>query len=540
MGEMLGCGRLLFRALPTGAESTMSHPLQCVWFKRDLRVQDHAPLVGATLSGPVLPVYIIEPEVIAAPDFDALHWDFIRESLLELRSALADRGVALQVIVGDAVSVFQGLHERHGLTAIWAHEETGNAITYGRDQSVHAWCKKSGVGLKEFPQNGVIRGLKQRDGWARQWEIRMRAPALEAPSEMTPAPGLRDGPIPTSTALGLAVERRKPDLRGGETSGLELLASFIDGRGQRYHREMSSPVTAYQSCSRMSAYLAWGCVSMRTVVHAVRLAAGVQMPKIAARAFLSRCHWHCHFMQKLESEPAIEFHAFNRACDNLRPEVADTARLAAWKEGRTGYPFIDACMRSLRSRGWINFRMRAMLVSFASYHLWLDWRSFKDWLACQFIDYEPGIHHSQVQMQSGLTGINTLRIYNPVKQGQDHDPGGDFIRQWIPELASVETDFIHEPWKMPEQKQVQSGCRLSIDYPLPIVDHKDAVRHARSCFSALRKRDDYWADAREVMERHGSRKGSARPRRAKAKKTAKVQQSELSFIDEKIEAKAIR
>jgi deoxyribodipyrimidine photo-lyase len=518
----------------------MSGLTQCVWFTRDLRLTDHAPLVGAASSGPVLALYVIEPEVIAAPDFDALHWDFIRESLLELQSALSRRGVRLQLVRGDAVAVFNRLSAQFNIAAVWAHEETGNAITYKRDQSVAAWAKESGVSFREIPQNGVVRGLQDRDGWARHWEERMREPVREAPSHIDSLSGLSECAIPTSEELGLSVASRKPDLRGGESVGLQHLETFIEQRGHRYHREMSSPNTAYSSCSRLSAYLAWGCVSMRTVVQTVRAAAGVKMPKIAARSFLSRCHWHCHFMQKLECEPAIEFHAFNRACDDLRPQEIDTDRLNAWKEGRTGYPFIDACMRSLVAHGWINFRMRAMLVSFASYHLWLDWRAFKDWLACQFIDYEPGIHHSQVQMQSGLTGINTLRIYNPVKQGQDHDPEGSFIRQWVPELASVGTDCIHEPWKMPEQKQVEYGCRLRVDYPLPIVDHKEAVRHARSCFSALRKRDDYWADARVVMERHGSRKGSARPRRSKTKNTDQSKQAELSFTDEKNEAEAVR
>ena len=193
-------------------------------------------------------------------------------------------------------------------------------------------------------------------------------------------------------------------------------------------------------------------------------------------------------------------------------------------------------MRSLVAHGWINFRMRAMLVFFASYDLWLDWRAFKNWLACQFIDYEPGIHHSQVQMQSGMTGINTLRIYNPVKQGQDHDPEGDFIRQWVPELASVETEFIHEPWKMPEQKQVECGCRLRVDYPLPVVDHKEAVRHARSCFSTLRKRDDYcgcsWCDGATRQSQRITVSSSV----GKIQKPATAKQPELSFIDEKIKA----
>ena len=161
-----------------------------------------------------------------------------------------------------------------------------------------------------------------------------------------------------------------------------------------------------------------------------------------------------------------------------------------------------------KQRGWINFRMRAMLVSFASYHLWLDWRLFRDWLACQFIDYESGIHYSQIQMQSGLTGINTLRIYNPVKQGMDHDPAGAFIRAWVPELKGIVGEAIHQPWLLPDQMQSKYQCRLGRDYPLPIVDHKEAVKFAREQFTMLRQRNDYWVCAHEVMQRHGSRKKS--------------------------------
>lgn len=427
----------------------MRKPIHCVWFKRDLRIHDHHPLVHAERSGFVLPVYCVEPDVIQAPDFDALHWRFIQESLIDLKQSLFERGAHLQIVSGNAVDVLQKLHARFDFSTIWAHEETGNAITYRRDQAVSKWAFTNGVSFVEIPQNGVVRCLKDRDGWAKQWEKRMHEPQIDPPGKLSSPDGLQPTEVPEASDLGLRISQREVDVKGGEAAGTATLQSFIEGRGNRYHREMSSPNTAYESCSRLSAYLAWGCISMRTVVQAVRLAAGDPLPKIAARAFLSRCHWHCHFMQKLESEPAIEFHAFNRACDDLR-SANDNAneRLGAWKEGLTGYPFVDACIRSLKARGWINFRMRAMLVSFASYHLWLDWHSFRDWLACQFIDYEPGIHISQIQMQSGLTGINTLRIYNPIKQGQDHDPDGVFIRQWVPELQLVSDEQIHEPKKM--------------------------------------------------------------------------------------------
>lgn len=502
-----------------------------VWFKRDLRVTDHWPLVEACEAGRVLPLYIIEPEVIGAPDFDALHWNFIREALCDLRDSLRGAGGDLVIRRGEATEVLDGIRRETSIAGLWAHEETGNAVTYARDVRVAAWARESRVAFHELPQNGVVRRLRHRDGWARQWEKRMAEPMAEAPVRIPMAEGVpTQNGIPRAADLGLTESAREVDLVGGESEAWQVLESFVARRGHRYHREMSSPVTAFDSCSRLSPYLAWGCISMRSVVQRVRLATVEGMPKVAARSFLSRCHWHCHFMQKLEDEPEIEFHAFNRACDDLRAEGHDADLLRAWQEGRTGYPFIDACMRALKARSWINFRMRAMLVSFASYHLWLDWRCLKDWLACQFIDYEPGIHISQVQMQSGLTGINTLRIYNPIKQGQDHDPEGRFIREWVPELARVPDDFIHEPWRMPDAVQHESGCRMRKDYPMPVVDHTTAVRHARAKFSALRQRDDYWDESRRVMHRHGSRKSrEARPRRVE-KKRANSQQ-ELALGD---------
>jgi deoxyribodipyrimidine photolyase len=134
-------------------------------------------------------------------------------------------------------------------------------------------------------------------------------------------------------------------------------------------------------------------------------------------------------------------------------------RLGAWQAGRTGYPLVDACLRSLVATGWLTFRMRALVVSFASYSLWLHWRPTGLFLARHFLDFEPGIHWSQLQMQSGTTGINTLRIYNPTKQALEQDPGGVFIRRWVPELAGVPSVFVHMPWTMPADAQRMAGCR---------------------------------------------------------------------------------
>ena len=195
-----------------------------------------------------------------------------------------------------------------------------------------------------------------------------------------------------------------------------------------------------------------------------------------------------------------------RTFDALR-NTFDERKYEAWVAGRTGFPMVDACMRSLHATGWLNFRMRCMLVSFASYQLWLDWRKLTPVMARLFLDYEPGIHYPQFQMQSGTTGINANRIYSPLKQADDH-AGADyeFIRKWVPELARVPGKFITEPHKMPRGAQEDCGCIIGENYPPPIVDNAESYRHAVSEFARVKAQTETKAQAAAVYEAHGSRK----------------------------------
>ena len=479
-----------------------------VWFKRDLRVHDHAPLVAAQAHSSAMGLFVIEPEWLDSPECDASHVDFALGCLTELREALATRGMPLLVRVGSMVHVLAQLHTEVPFVHLLSHEETGPGWSYTRDKAVAVWCKSQQVHWREFTQTGVVRRLGSRSGWAQRWQARMDAPLHLLQGGFTPAVPLDQPALPTLYTLGLK-PHGKTLQAAGEKAARRTLRSFLQERGFDYRKALSSPLTAEEGCSRLSPHLAFGTLSMRTVHQATEVAI-VNTPDrtlaYALRGFAGRLRWHCHFMQKLEDEPDIEFHNFARVCDGLRENDFNPDHFAAWCEGRTGYPMVDACMRSLRATGWINFRMRAMLVSFASYHLWLHWREPGLFLARQFLDFEPGIHWSQMQMQSGTTGINTLRMYSPTKQAHDQDPEGLFIRRWVPELARVPLPYMTEPWKMAESVQHMALCTIGVDYPAPIVDDKLAMKAAKDRMYGLRKTPEARNEAGDVQQRHGSRK----------------------------------
>ena len=496
-----------------------------VWFKRDLRTVDHAPLVTALArygAAGVRCVYVIEPTLWAQPDASARQWAFVRDSLIELNQALRRVGCDLQVCQGELPDVLSDLWREAPFDALLAHEETGNAVSYQRDLAVARWCAAHGVIFEETPQTGVVRRLRDRDGWHRHWARFMARPTLRAPLRVEPDPAPAGTLVlPTPAALGLTddmpAHQRQP---GGRAAGLAVLEAFLHDRCGRYRGGISSPLSAPDACSRLSPYLAWGCLSMREVVQATEarmatLEADARHDAQAARqhaglrAFLSRLHWHCHFIQKLESEPELEWRNLHRGYDGLRDDTADAARLAALMAGRTGWPLVDACVAMLRETGWLNFRMRAMLVSVATYPLWLPWRPVGLWLARQFVDYEPGIHWSQMQMQAGTTGINTTRVYNPIKQAHDQDPHGHFVRRWVPALRRVPETWLFEPWRMPAEVQQRCGVRVGADpeadLPLPPVDLESALRSARDRVHAVRARPEVRAATAGIVQRHGSR-----------------------------------
>jgi deoxyribodipyrimidine photo-lyase len=499
---------------------------QIVWFKRDFRVYDHEPLYQACLRGKVIGIYIFEPDLVSSVEFDRSHFDFIRTSLIELQTNLRKLGSELLVFYGEATSCLETLWIMFHFNHLWSHEETGNNITFQRDLRVIEWCKKRSVSWQEPRPFGVIRRLRSRDEWGDKWEASMLEPIRPIPQFRFPLTAHDKSMISRWTSIPSDKEIPckgfpKPEaLQAGEHQAQTMLDSFLNARAINYSFGMSSPVSAFHSCSRLSPYLAWGNISLRHVYQATRNKLsdltdqrefGIPVDQRWFRSihgFESRLRWHCHFIQKLESEPAIEFQNMMRAFDGMREAEFNDGYFKAWCLGQTGYPMIDASMRALHRGGWINFRMRAMLISFATYQLWLHWRKPAMFLARHFLDFEPGIHFSQVQMQAGTTGINTIRIYSPVKQTVDQDPEGRFIRAYIPELRHIPNEFLSEPHKMPLELQKSHGCIIGSDYPAPIVEHKVAFKLAKERYAAFKKSlsTDISEQKLKVLRRHTNSK----------------------------------
>ena len=487
--------------------------IQIVWFKRDLRTTDHKPLFEASKNLiPILPIYVIENEYWEQPFSNKRHWHFIHDSLIELRKELKNLGQSLIIRTGSVIDIFNKLSTQFDIISIYAHEETGNRWTYDRDLNVKNWCNEKNVALIEYPTNGIVRNLKNRDDWSKVRDLRMKENLIPKPLSLMPVEGIKDGSIPKKDSPIFKNDFIGKVQKGGRDEALKIIKSFINDRGKNYLFNISKPGVSENTCSRISPHLTWGTISSKEIIKILNLNKNNKQKnerKICNKnlnAIKSRLSWRCHFIQKLESQPSIETACMHPFYDELRKDDINLEYYKAWKEGLTGYPFIDACMRSLNYNGWITFRMRAMLVSFASYDLWLDWRKTGYHLAQTFTDYEPGIHYSQLQMQSGVTGINTLRIYNPIKQSMDHDMNGEFIKKWVSELRNIPEMWIHEPWKMDLKTQENVNCLIGKHYPKPIVDHATAIRDAKTKLSSIFKKEGYRKNSNIVFKNLGSRK----------------------------------
>ena len=515
------------------------------WIKRDLRLSDNPALTAAVarageLRSVLVPLWVEEPAMISAADTGQHHRRMLASALRGLRGELQRRGSDVIILSADLPRGFEALHRRWGIAEVHAEEEIGLQWSYDRDRAVRQWGRDRGVPVVEHPRDGVVRRLADRGSRMKLWKGRMAENVLAIPRvPALPAEFTREVEQAWRTYESAQDGESGALQRCDGTAARRTLNSFLSHRGREYRSGISSPYRSRHTGSRLSVHLAWGTLSLREVLRALEARrAELQRERDAAEgvarrelggwirslsAFESRLHWHDHFIQRLEDEPEMEHRPLNRAFEDLHYD-GEARFFQAWWEGRTGMPMVDAAMRSLHRTGFVNFRMRAMVVSAACHVLHLDWRTIRDPLARIMADYLPGIHVSQLQMQAGVVGINTVRVYNPAKQLIDNDPDCRFVHRFIPELRNFDCATVRA-WTLATggsassiaterrrngQMELFGDSQALGDYPRPLVDYRAASAEMKRQLYALKGSSYGRREAERVLSRHGSRRRRGR------------------------------
>ena len=473
----------------------MKEPINIFWFKRDLRLLDNEPLNNAvSQKEKLLLIYCFEPSLKKNKHYSTKHWNFIKESINDLNIYLKNIDTHIHTYNKEITDVLKEIQEKFLVKKIFSHNETGLNVTFSRDILLKEFCQTNSIQWEEEINNGVFRGLKNRKNWIKKWRDHMKSPVVLFKGEKNDFINIKKNQY-------FKVKDSKILQKGGVSSGIKYLDSFLNSRHTKYQNNISKPEASRTSCSRLSPYMSWGNISTRYAWQRAKEQIQNGKSKFQLNGFTSRLRWQAHFIQKFEMECQMEFRSVNKGYQNLVKPV-NKKYISAWEKGKTGYPLVDASMRCVVETGYLNFRMRALLVSFLTHHLWQPWQSGVIHLARNFLDFEPGIHYSQFQMQAGETGINMIRIYNPTKNAKEHDKEGVFIKKWIPELKKIPTPLLFEPWKMSLIDQETYECKIGKDYPKPIINISETYKYAASKLWSIKSDPKVKEESIRILQKH--------------------------------------
>jgi deoxyribodipyrimidine photo-lyase len=456
------------------------------WFRRDLRVHDHPALSAAIeAADAVIPVFVIDDGLLdgrwPAPN---RAW-FMRESLVALSEALEERGAALRILRGRPDEVLPAFAREAGARDVYL---TRDASPYGRrrDRAVAAALERHGIAA--HPKRGLYvhepDDVVTKDGgpftvyspFRRAWSALERRAVLPAPDRVPAPPGAGMGthgdPIPD---LGPPTADRGLIPEPGERAARRRLYGWLEHGIERYADRRDRMDLA--GTSRLSQDLRWGLLSPVEVVDRAEGAGE------GRRTFVQEIAWRDFYAHVLWHHPRVLRELFQEAFAAL-PVRDDPDAFEAWREGRTGYPVVDAAMRQLHAAGWVHNRARMVAASFLAKHLLLDSRLGEAEFMRHLTDGDVASNDGGWQW-SASTGTDPqpyFRIFNPILQGKRFDPSGDYVRRWVPELAGIAGPAIHEPWTLDAAAQARAGVRIGIDYPAPIVDHATARARALDVF----------------------------------------------------------
>jgi deoxyribodipyrimidine photo-lyase len=467
------------------------------WIRRDLRLADNQALGAAMEAGrPVVPLFVLDPELLSSRDVSAKRLAFLWSGLQHLDADLVRRGGRLLVRRGVPAEQVAGVARSCGAEEVFAEEDYWpDAVE--RDRQV---AEK--VSLHLLPGLTVHHpdALRKADGsayvmftpFARAWQ----ALSPPAASDMLPAPhrietpaGLDSVPIPDEPAPA-----EDDGFPAGEAEAQLRLARFV--------ADSPAPIGAYAQArdslgtigtSRLSPYLRFGMISARQTVAAA-LEAVADAPDApsaeSARAWLSELIWREFYLAIMRHVPRVLGESFRKDLSNVAWSNSEQL-FQAWCAGRTGYPLVDAAMRELATTGWLHNRARMIAASFLVKDLLIDWRWGERYFMQHLLDGDPAANNGGWQWTAG-TGTDAapyFRVFNPVLQGKRHDPDGRYVRKWLPELSAVPAGLAHAPWEMSAEAQQSVRCVIGRDYPMPIVSHAMARQRALAAYQRARRGD---------------------------------------------------